>query len=163
MRLFEENGLPADFEALAAAHVLADHHIVLADHVSTGFGKTGAVPFIRAAGKAPLLGADQPGNFIIAGLVAMGAIQRGRLFLSPFVEKITLFHHPIIAVLEAESYGKMRAMARKRKPKKFNKVGAVKALARERVGPPPAEKIIVERKKKAEKHKPTLGKMLEEN
>jgi hypothetical protein len=28
------------------------------------------------------------------------------------------------------------------------------------VGSPPAEKIVVEKKKKPEKHKPTLGKLL---
>lgn len=53
-------------------------------------------------------------------------------------------------------------MARKRKPKPFRVVTAVKELARERVGRPPAEKIVVEKKKKPEKHKPTLGKLLGE-
>lgn len=55
-----------------------------------------------------------------------------------------------------------KAMARKRKPKPFRAVTAVKELARERVGRPPAEKIVVEKKKKPEKHKPTLGKLLQE-
>ena len=53
-------------------------------------------------------------------------------------------------------------MPRKKKPKRFRAVTAVKALARERVGTPPAEKIVVEKKKKPEKHKPTLGKLLED-
>jgi hypothetical protein len=53
-------------------------------------------------------------------------------------------------------------MARKRKPKRFQAVTAVKELARERVGRPPAGKIVVEKKKKPETHKPTLGKLLEE-
>jgi hypothetical protein len=53
-------------------------------------------------------------------------------------------------------------MTRKRKPKPFRAVTAVKELARERVGRPPAEKIVVEKKKKPEKHKPTLGKLLGE-
>jgi hypothetical protein len=53
-------------------------------------------------------------------------------------------------------------MARKRKPKRFQAVTAVKELARERVGTPPAEKIVLEKKKKPEKHKPTLGKLLGE-
>jgi hypothetical protein len=53
-------------------------------------------------------------------------------------------------------------MPRKTKPKPFRAVTAVKALARERVGRPPAEKIVIERKKKPEKHKPTLGKLLGE-
>jgi hypothetical protein len=53
-------------------------------------------------------------------------------------------------------------MARKKK-KRFQAVIAVKELARERVGSPPAEKIVTEKKKKPEKHKPTLGKLLEES
>lgn len=53
-------------------------------------------------------------------------------------------------------------MARKRKKKRFRAVEAVKELARERIGTPPAEKIVVEKKRKPEKHKPTLGKMLGE-
>jgi hypothetical protein len=55
------------------------------------------------------------------------------------------------------------AMAKKKKMKRFRAVTAVKELARERLGAPPAEKIVVEKKKKPEKHKPTLGKLLEEN
>ena len=51
-------------------------------------------------------------------------------------------------------------MARKKKAKRFRAVEAVKALARERVGTPPAGKIVLEKKKKPEKHKPTLGKLL---
>ena len=52
-------------------------------------------------------------------------------------------------------------MARKKKKvKPFRAVDAVKALARERVGSPPAEKVLIEKKKKPEKHKPTLGKLL---
>ena len=54
-------------------------------------------------------------------------------------------------------------MTRKRsKPKRFRAVTAVKELARERVGTPPAEKIVIEKKKKPEKHKPTLGRLLDE-
>jgi hypothetical protein len=53
-------------------------------------------------------------------------------------------------------------MPRKKKSKRFQAVIAVKELARERVGRPPAEKIVVEKKKKPEKHKPTMGKLLEE-
>lgn len=51
-------------------------------------------------------------------------------------------------------------MARKKKVKRFRAVTAVKELARERVGAPPAGQIVVEKKKKPEKHKPTLGKLL---
>ena len=54
-------------------------------------------------------------------------------------------------------------MARKKKKiKPFRAVDAVKALARERVGEPPAGKIVLEKKKKPEKHKPTLGSLLGE-
>jgi hypothetical protein len=54
-------------------------------------------------------------------------------------------------------------MSRKKKAKPFRAVTAVKELARERVGTPPAEKIVIEKKKKPEKHKPTLGKLLEQS
>jgi hypothetical protein len=54
-------------------------------------------------------------------------------------------------------------MAKKKKAKRFRAVTAVKELARERVGAPPAGQIVVEKKKKPEKHKPTLGKLLEES
>jgi hypothetical protein len=53
-------------------------------------------------------------------------------------------------------------MARKKKAKRFRAVTAVKELARERVGTPPSEKIVIEKKKKPEKHKPTLSKLLNE-
>jgi hypothetical protein len=54
-------------------------------------------------------------------------------------------------------------MAKKKKLKPFRAVTAVKELARERVGSPPAEKIVVEKKKKPEKHKPTLEKLIRED
>jgi len=53
-------------------------------------------------------------------------------------------------------------MARKKKAKRFRAVTAVKELARERIGAPPAGKIVVEKKKKPQKHKPTLGNLLGE-
>lgn len=53
-------------------------------------------------------------------------------------------------------------MPRKKKVKRFRAVTAVKELARDRVGAPPAEKVVPNKKKKAEKHKPTLGELLEE-
>jgi len=52
-------------------------------------------------------------------------------------------------------------MARKKRRKPFRAVTAVKELARERVGSPPPEKIVIEKKKKPEKYKPTLSKLLE--
>ncbi len=53
-------------------------------------------------------------------------------------------------------------MARKKKVKRFRAVEAVKAIARERIGTPPDTRVIGNRKKKPEKHKPTLKKLLEE-
>jgi len=54
-------------------------------------------------------------------------------------------------------------MPKKPKPKRFRAVEAVKALARERIGAPPASRIVPDRKKrKREKHNPTLGKLLDE-
>jgi hypothetical protein len=60
------------------------------------------------------------------------------------------------------SYGKMRAMAKKKKAKRFTAVEAVKTMAREQIGAPPASRIVPNRKKKTEKHKPTLEKLLGE-
>jgi hypothetical protein len=54
-------------------------------------------------------------------------------------------------------------MAKKKKPKAFRAVDAVKALARERIGTPKASQVVPGRKtRKDEKHKPTLGSLLEE-
>ena len=54
-------------------------------------------------------------------------------------------------------------MARKKKVKRFRAVTAVKELARERVGAPPAGQIVIEKKKKPEKYKPSLGKLLDDD
>jgi hypothetical protein len=51
-------------------------------------------------------------------------------------------------------------MVPKKKTKRFRKVQAVKELARERMGAPPAEKVVPHKNKKADKHRPTLGKLL---
>ena len=53
-------------------------------------------------------------------------------------------------------------MARKKKLKRFGAVRAVKELARERLGAPPVEKVVPHKNKKADKHKPTLGRLMEE-
>jgi hypothetical protein len=53
-------------------------------------------------------------------------------------------------------------MRRKKKPKTFRAVEAVKAMARERIGAPKASQVVVGRKKKDEKHKPTLEQFLAE-
>ncbi|MGH9546493.1 MAG: hypothetical protein ACRD23_14900 [Terriglobales bacterium] len=52
---------------------------------------------------------------------------------------------------------------KKRKPKKFSAVDHVKAMARVQIGAPPAGRVVPDRReKKTDKHKPTLGKMLEQ-
>jgi len=53
-------------------------------------------------------------------------------------------------------------MAKRRKPKAFRAVKAVKELAREKIGAPPATRRVPDRKKqRREKHKPTLGRLLD--
>jgi hypothetical protein len=60
-------------------------------------------------------------------------------------------------------YGKMKAMAKKKKPKRFTAVEAVKTMAREQIGAPPPSRVVPNRKKKeTEKHKPTLEKLVDE-
>jgi hypothetical protein len=56
----------------------------------------------------------------------------------------------------------MYVMARKKKIKRFEAVQAVKELARERMGAPPAAKVVPHKKKNPAKHKVTLGKLLDE-
>ena len=53
-------------------------------------------------------------------------------------------------------------MARKKRVKQFRTMTAVKELARKHMGTPPAGKVVLEKKKKPEKHKPTLKKLLNE-
>lgn len=53
-------------------------------------------------------------------------------------------------------------MPRKRKKKTFSAAKAVREMARERVGSPRPSRLVPDRKTKPEKHKPTLGKLLEE-
>ncbi|SPE45812.1 hypothetical protein SBA7_990020 [Candidatus Sulfotelmatobacter sp. SbA7] len=53
-------------------------------------------------------------------------------------------------------------MPRKKKVKRFRAVETVKAMARERIGTPKASRIVVDRKKKQEKYKPTLGELVDD-
>jgi hypothetical protein len=70
----------------------------------------------------------------------------------------------IIARQPKASYGKMETMPKKKKAKRFRAVEAVKALARERIGSPPASRVVPDRKKKkTEKHKPKLETLLKES
>ena len=54
----------------------------------------------------------------------------------------------------------IRAMARKRKKKTFSADKIVREMARERVGSPKPSQLVVAKKTKPEKYKPTLGKLL---
>jgi hypothetical protein len=50
---------------------------------------------------------------------------------------------------------------RKKKPKRFTAVEAVKTMARAQIGMPPTLRVVPDRKKKkGEKHKPSLGKLI---
>jgi hypothetical protein len=51
-------------------------------------------------------------------------------------------------------------MGRKRKKKGFSAASTVREMARERVGSPKPSRLVPARKTKAEKHKPTFGKLL---
>jgi hypothetical protein len=54
-------------------------------------------------------------------------------------------------------------MAKRKKPKRFTAVEAVKTMAREQIGAPRAAQVVPNRKRKeGEKHKPTLEKLLDE-
>jgi hypothetical protein len=56
----------------------------------------------------------------------------------------------------------MNTMAKKKKPKPFTAVEAVKTMARTQIGEPPASRVLPNRKRrKNEKHRPTLGKLLD--
>jgi hypothetical protein len=53
--------------------------------------------------------------------------------------------------------------ARKKKPKPFTAVEAVKTMARAQIGEPPVSRVVPDRKKrKVEKHKSTLARLLRE-
>src|ERR1700675_4572169 len=87
------DGLDAgDFDALAAADVLAHDQVVAADHVGAGLGEFGAVALVGAAGQLLLLGAHQPGQLILRRLAAGRAVQRGRLLFFLLVEKLAFVH-----------------------------------------------------------------------
>ena len=52
-------------------------------------------------------------------------------------------------------------MPKKRKKKTFSAATVVREMARERVGSPKPSRLVPNKKKtKAERHKPTLGKLL---
>ena len=58
---------------------------------------------------------------------------------------------------------KMGPMPKKKKAKRFRAVEAVKALARERIGTPPASRVVPDRKKRTrEKHKVKIEELMDE-
>src|SRR5208282_2434497 len=81
-----------NLEALAAAHVLAHHHVVPTQHVRLRFGEFRAVAIVRAWREALLLHAHQPLDLILRRLMAMRTTQICRLFIGPFVKELTLIH-----------------------------------------------------------------------
>jgi hypothetical protein len=53
-------------------------------------------------------------------------------------------------------------MPKKRKKKTFSASKVVREMARERVGSPRPSRLVPAKKKKPERHKPTLGRLLQE-
>ena len=69
----------------------------------------------------------------------------------------------VIGAASALHCGGDARMARKKKIKRFRAVTVVKEMAREQIGTPPPTQVVPDRKKrKKEKHKPTLGDLLDE-
>jgi len=81
-----------DFEGFAASHVGAGELVVAADHVGLGFQEAGAVAFVGVAGQLGAFAADDPGNFVLAGLAALGAGDGVAALFSGLVEKFPFFH-----------------------------------------------------------------------
>src|SRR5215472_724175 len=90
--IHDHRRLPRNLKPLAAAHVLAGHHVVFPHHIRTELGEARAVTLVGASGNLALLGADHPGNFILRRLVAMWTVQRSCFLLLPLIKKISLFH-----------------------------------------------------------------------
>lgn len=57
---------------------------------------------------------------------------------------------------------RITTMPRKKKKKVFSAAKIVREMARERVGSPKPSQLVRAKKAKPEKHKPTLGKLLED-
>ena len=96
--LGKDHGLHAgDFEAFTAAHVLAGHHVISAEHVGTGFGEAGAVALVGASGKLTLFGADHPRDLVLPGLLAVGTVKSRWFLLLALVEKVAFFHRQSLA------------------------------------------------------------------
>jgi hypothetical protein len=50
----------------------------------------------------------------------------------------------------------------KKKPKKFRADKLVREMARERIGAPPASRVVPDRKKKTQDHKPSTKELLDD-
>ena len=164
-----------DLEALATADVLARQLIVLADHVALPLGKPGPVALIGAAGHLGLLTAHQPADLVLVRLAAMRAGESMGLLLRLFVVKITFFHALLLlafpqkySILGAgfhEAQFAAAGLMAKKKSKPFSVTTAVKRNARDQVGQPRPEKVIVSEPKESRrtrKHKPSLSKIMQE-
>jgi hypothetical protein len=53
-------------------------------------------------------------------------------------------------------------MPRKKKQKKLKAAKEARRVARDRLGPPPAERVIQDKRSKPPKHKPTIGQLQSE-
>src|ERR1700722_6964485 len=110
--LFGDDGrLAGDFKPFAAAHVFAGHHVVLADHVGAELGEARTVAVIGTAAELALLGADDPGYFILGRLAAVRTIQRRWLLFLLLVKKIALFHNFLGQVRRREEIPRRLASA----------------------------------------------------
>jgi len=81
-----------DFEALAAAHILTGHQIIFAQHVGARLGEAGAIPLVGTPRELPFLGANDPRDLILGGLMTMRTVQGGHLLLRPLVKEFFFVH-----------------------------------------------------------------------
>jgi hypothetical protein len=70
---------------------------------------------------------------------------------------------PLCHFFRTQRYGKMRAMAKKKKKTRFDVTKAVKAASRANIGVVPATKRVPMKKEAGQKHKPTLAKLLDDD
>jgi hypothetical protein len=81
-----------DVKPLSTTQVLAHHYVIFAEHVGAGLGEARPVALVGAWRETFLFGADQPVDLVFRGLVAVWAVEVGKLFVGPLVEKFALFH-----------------------------------------------------------------------
>jgi hypothetical protein len=84
----------SDFETLAAADVLAHHHVVAAEHIGLRLGKLGAIAIVGTGREIFLFSADEPLDFVFGGLTAVRAKKAGRFLIGAFVEEFAFIHGP---------------------------------------------------------------------